>query len=504
MRPRGRGRYIINKSMNEYICLQPEAPERQSIKILLVYPKVGSEAKNVSLYPPLSLLYLAACLKDYSVAIFDQRVDELSRFQSLLEQDPICVGFSIMTGPQIKHALDLAASVKKKNILTVFGGVHATILPEQTQADHNVDYVISGEGEDSFRQLIESLLEGWHAYAQLRHDSKSNIPSIIRNGQPDLNCLSDLPYELVDVEQYVISSAIEGRSLPVLFSRGCPFACTFCCNPVITRRRWRTMDVERAIEQLDTLVDTYRLDSVIFWDENLFVNPKIINRLADSIHNRFAWFAQSRANALLQFDLNHLEAMGARRISCGLESGSPNILKKIKKQETVEEFLETNRRLAQTNINVWYNYIIAWPFETLKDLKLTVQLAVQILEENPHAQNSTFYLLTPYPGTEIGDQYYSEFMPQTLAAWSDFGRHNFAAPYYEPERVKLYERICFSSKFVGRKILALFPDDSELNELVEIMSHKWKHFDFSNDSEWDKLQTRAWDCLQRLFGENAY
>ena len=478
--------------MSDYICLQPEAPERQKIKILLVYPKVGSEAKNVSLYPPLSLLYLAACLKDYAVAIFDQRVDDPSRFQTLLEQGPICVGFSIMTGPQIKYALELAAQVKSKNIPTVFGGVHATILPEQTQADPNVDYVVSGEGEDSFRKVIESL------------SGNRNIPTVISDGCPDLNCLSDLPYELVDVENYVISSAIEGRSLPVLFSRGCPFACTFCCNPVITRRRWRTMDVERAIGQLDTLVKKYQLESVIFWDENLFVNPAIINRLADSINSRFSWFAQARANALLNYDLNHLEAMGAARLSCGLESGSPDILKQIKKQETVEEYLEANRRLARTNINVWYNYIIAWPFETLEDLKLTVQLAVQILEENPNAQNSTFYLLTPYPGTEIGDRYYSEFMPQTLSAWSDFGRHNFAAPYYEPDRVKLYERICFSSKFVGRKILALFPYDSELNELIEIMSHKWKHFDFTSDSEWEMLQDRSWSCLQRLFGENAY
>jgi len=478
--------------MSDYICLQSEAPERQKTKILLVYPKVGSEAKNVSLYPPLSLLYLAACLKDYSVAIFDQRVDEPSRFQMLLEQGPICVGFSIMTGPQIKHALELATQVKEKNIPTVFGGVHATILPEQTQADPNVDYVVSGEGEDSFRQLIESL------------GGNQRIPAVIRDGCPDLNCLSELPYELVDVEQYVISSAIEGRSLPVLFSRGCPFACTFCCNPVITRRRWRTMDVDRAIGQLNTLVDTYRLDAVIFWDENLFVKPDIIKRLADSIKGDFQWFAQSRANALIHYDLNHLEAMGAKRLSCGLESGSPNILKKIKKQETVEEYLEANRRLARTDINVWYNYIIAWPFESLEDLKLTVELAVQVLEENPHAQNSTFYLLTPYPGTEIGDQYYAEFMPKSLSAWSDFGRHNFAAPYYEPERVKLYERICFSSKFVGRKILALFPDDSELNELVRIMSHKWKHFDFSNDDEWETLQDRSWQTLQRLFGENAY
>jgi len=478
--------------MNDYICLQPEAPERQETKILMVYPKVGSEAKNVSLYPPLSLLYLAACLKDYAVAIFDQRVDDPLCFQMLLEQEPICVGFSIMTGPQIQHALDLAAQVKSKNIPTVFGGVHATILPEQTQMDPNVDYVVSGEGEDSFRKIIESL------------SGNRNIPAVTSNGCPDLNGLSDLPYELVDVEQYVISSAIEGRSLPVLFSRGCPFACTFCCNPVITQRRWRTMDVARAIGQLENLVETYRLESVIFWDENLFVNPSIINRLADSIDNRFSWFAQARANALLHYDLNHLEAMGATRFSCGLESGSPGILQRIKKQETVEEYLEANRRLARTNISVWYNYIIAWPFETLEDLKLTVQLAVQILEENPRAQNSTFYLLTPYPGTEIGDRYYSAFMPQTLAGWSDFGRHNFAAPYYEPERVKLYERICFSSKFVGRKILALFPDDSELNELVEIMAHKWKRFDFQDDAEWETLQGRAWQTLQRLFDENAY
>ena len=483
---------MIFSEMNDYICLQPEAPERQKIKILLVYPKVGSEAKHVSLYPPLSLLYLAACLKDYAVAIFDQRVDDPSRFQALLEQNPICVGFSIMTGPQIRHALELAAQVKEKNIPTVFGGVHATILPEQTQADPNVDTVVSGEGEDSFRQLIESLF------------GHRKIPAVISDGCPDLNCLSDLPYELVDVENYVISSAIEGRSLPVLFSRGCPFACTFCCNPVITQRRWRTMDVKAAVEQLDSLVERYRLDAAIFWDENLFVKPDIFNELARRIGGRYRWFAQSRANALLNYDLHFLEQMGVRRLSCGLESGSPKILKQIKKQETVEEYLEVNRQLARTNINVWYNYIVGYPFETLDDLKATVQLAVQILDENPHANNSTFYLLTPYPGTEIADAYYQSYLPDRLRDWADFGRYNFDAAWHSADRMKLYERICFSSKFVGKKLLSIFPDDADLRQLVDIMSEKWRNFDFDDDGEWQALDDSAWQVLQKLFGENAY
>lgn len=483
----------LKANIKDYHCCKKGNQGREKIKILLVYPKVGSEAKNVSLYPPLSLLYLAGYLKDFSIAIFDQRVDDMERFQILLDQDPLCVGFSVMTGPQIKFSLELAQIAKEANIPTVFGGVHPSILPEQTLKDKRVDYVVVGEGELAFRKLIESLIDG------------KKTASIIADENIDLNKSPNLPYELIDVEKYVYSSAIKGRALPVLFSRGCPFECTFCCNPVITKRRWRTTDINLAINQLHQLTDAYNLDSIIFWDENLTVSPEIVNRLASNINGKFKWYAQSRVSALLKYDLVFLERMGLWCLSCGIESGSPNILKKIKKQESVDEYIEVNRRLAKTKISIWYNYIVGFPDETLDDVKLTIKLAMQILDENPNANNSTFYLVVPYPGTGVGEAFLkSDTQPDGFERWADFDRYNFNASWYAPETLKLYKRICFSSKFVGRKISRIFPDDQDLKKITKTLSDKWRNFDFDNDKEWEELDRSGWKVLRKLFGKNAY
>lgn len=482
------------KLLKEYNCFEKNDPVRAKYKILLVYPKVGSEAKNVSLYPPLSLLYLASYLKDFSVAIYDQRVDELEIFKQLLAQGPICVGFSVMTGPQIKFSLELAELVKEAKIPTVFGGVHPSILPDQTKRDWRVDYVVSGEGELAFRNLVECLSDR----------VKINNPILMNEGI-DLNKSPSLPYELIDVEKYVYSSAIKGRALPVLFSRGCPFACTFCCNPVITKRKWRAMDIDLAISQIHKLVDRYHLESIMFWDENLTLKPQIINKLASGIGGRFKWLSQSRVNTLLKYDLDFLERMGLWRLTCGIESGSPRMLKKIKKEETVEEYIEVNRRIAKTGISTWYNYIIGFPDEKAEDVKLTVRLAMQILDENPNASNSTFYLLAPYPGTEAADALMQSYMlPDDFEGWADFGRYNFNAPWQCPDMLKLYERIWFSSKFVGKKILRLFPNESGLKEITEVMSRKWRNFDFYCDNEWEELKSSGWEILKRIFKENTY
>lgn len=182
------------------------------------------------------------------------------------------------------------------------------------------------------------------------------------------------------------------------------------------------------------------------------VNAEVLNKLARSINGKFRWYAQSRVNTLLKYDLGFLEKMGLWRLSCGIESGSPRILKKIRKEEKVEEYIEVNRMLAKTKISTWYNYIIGFPEETIDDLQLTIKLSMQILDENPNANNSTFYILVPYPGTEIAESFLkSDRLPQSFESWASFGRYNFNVPWHTPEMLKLYERICFSSKFVGKK-----------------------------------------------------
>ncbi len=463
--------------------------------VLLAYPAMEADAKGVSLQPPLALLYLAAVLlNDYEVVIYDQRVEPIAKFQAQLDRKPVCVGISSFTGKQIKYARQLAHMAKLSDITTVMGGIHASLIPVQTQQDPDIDYTVAGDGEVVFKQLIDSLASG-----------ESMAPVLYADDFPpvDLDSIGHLPYHLVDVENYAHIAAIPGRSLPFLFSRGCPYRCTFCCNPALNKGLgWRKMSIDHAIEQLDLLVEKYSLDGIFFHDENLSVNIPLLNELAARINNRFKWAIQARADGLLRSDLPYLESMGLYHLGVGIESGSPRILQQIKKEETVEEFIEINKRLAKTGIETWYNYMTGFPQETHDDIKMTIDLALTLLNDNPNALNNTFYTLSPYPGTELGT-HYQDRMPNSLAGWIDFDRHNYNAPWHDPETRTLLKRITFSSKFVGRRLTRLF-DNPSLHQLAEELTDKWKNFDFHNDSQWEKLESDGWKVLKELFGPNAY
>ncbi|MEH0019944.1 MAG: radical SAM protein [Desulfobacter sp.] len=476
--------------MKNYLCLDA-ASEHKENKVLLVYPKTGADAVGFNVTPPIPLLYIAAYIKDFSVAIFDQRTDDPETFLRLLDENPVCVGLTCMTGLQIKFALEFAEMAKKKGIPTVFGGIHPTLIPEQTQEDPRVDYVIAGEGEAAFRQVLIDL--------------KNNVPiPPVTYGRPiNLDDLPQSPYEHVDVDVYTKVNSLPGRLLPFQFSRGCPSRCTFCCNVALSHGKWRSQSVDIAISQLFDLIDRYDIDSVTFLDEHLTTNPKIFNAFIREINRKVIWKFQSKAKFLLRYDLDTIFENGGVNVGCGIESGSDRVLKMIKKGQSVEDCITLNRKVADSRMEVWYNYMMGFPGESLDDVKKTVQVALKMLDENPRAFNNTFYVLSPYPGTEIGDEL-SEFMPKTFEGWAEFNRHNLTAKWHDPEKLRLFSRITFSSKFTGRRLLRTFPDHAGLQELGEEMIYKWRRFDFYNDKEWDRLHERGWVVLKELFGENAY
>ncbi len=114
-------------------------------------------------------------------------------------------------------------------------------------------------------------------------------------------------------------------------------------------------------------------------------------------------------------------------------------------------------------------------------------------------------MLVPYPGTEIAKKYVrSNLLPQTFEAWADFGRYNFSVDWYTEEMKTIYERIYYSSKFTGKKLLEHFPRDKELEEYTTVLTRKWRNFDFYDNNEWLGLMEKGKRMLKKLFGEDAY
>ncbi|MFO0981536.1 MAG: radical SAM protein [Planctomycetota bacterium] len=465
-------------------------------QVVLVYPITGLDLKGVSVWLPLSVLNVAATLADdYDVAIIDQRVDPDWRgaLRAALNPDTLVVGISCMTGTQIRHGLEAARVVRDADpsIPIVWGGNHPTLLPQQTAEHPLVDCVVIGEGEHTFRAFVEAREadRGNGAWKRIGQIAFREHGTIVQHGatgkepflDPDL--LPPLPYHLVDVEQYVVNSFLFGkrvRSLPFISSTGCPFPCTFCCEPVLSSQRWRKMSAEVAFARVMSLVEKHRLDAVEFHDEEFFVDRRRGARIADMIGGRFQWYVQTRMDDLVALDemvgLRTLESNGLRAVQPGLETGSPRILKMIRKQETVADYRDANRRLARTAISGTYNFMMGFPTETVDDLMASVDLALEMMDANPNAHISGFFMYTPTPGAKLYELALQDGFrpPDRLEGWTAFNRQHLESPWIG-ERRDLLETLLFTSKLVdGERIQAAFRNRPLVRRVLKRLGERYR------------------------------
>lgn len=433
-------------------------------KVILLYPRTGFDIKKVSVDIPLSLLAASSFIaEDYEVKIIDQRVDDgwEQKLKAEIEKGPICLGITAMTCPQIRFGLEVCRIAKdiSKDIKTVWGGVHATLMPEETLAHPYVDIVVRGEGEIVFKNLVDVLKKNRNAILNnIRGISfKDRAGKIVHTTDElpvPMDNLKELPYHILDdIEVYIGSQGRfndnNSRSLIYISSRGCPYRCTFCAMPGIRETQWRSEPVETTYERIMTLKERFKLDSIAFHDENFLSNPKRAERIAEMIGGELKWWIQARMDNLLKVNVGKLVKNGLASLQPGIESGSDRILKLIKKGETVDDYIEANRMLARTDIEPLYNFMVGFPTETVDEIYMTLDLSLRLLEENPKAMVAGFYVVVPYPGTELYTMAleYGFKPPATLEGWADYNRQHLATPWVQ-DRLDLINSIKLSSRFV--------------------------------------------------------
>ncbi len=433
-------------------------------EILGIYPKTGYDIKNSSVELPLGLLSTVSVVcKDHEVRILDQRVDENFDRHLLeeLEKSPKVVLIPSMTGTQIKYALDVSKIVKTSSGAKVlWGGVHATLMPEQTIKNEFIDIIVIGEGEFVLHDLMEALdgkktLEDVNGTA---FKENGHVRFTEKAKQPDPNEIPEIPYNLVDIENYVKSGGIsfdaKERTLPFISSRGCPYTCTFCSTGGINKGRWRSMTAELTYERVNRMVKQFNIDVVKFYDENFTSNPKRSEQIAEMIDGKFKWSMQARMDNMLITDMKKLEVGGLRVVEPGIESGSDRILKLVNKGETKETMIAANRKLAKTNIKAFYNFMMGFPGETYSEILETVDLALQMIRENPNSHITQFYIFVPYVGAPLFDYAVEQGfqVPQNLEDWIGFSRQQTYTPWIQDKK-EILETIMYTSKFVDGKRL---------------------------------------------------
>ena len=474
-----------------------------SKRVVLVYPRIISGWQpQPTVAIPMNLLCIAAQLLEagYEVKLIDQRVEP--QWESLLREElgknPICVGVSSMTGPQIRHALDISRIVKEHgNTPMVWGGPHPTLMPAQTLENPNVDIVVHGEGDETFLELVQALdgKRPLNTVTGIWYKNNGDLQSTGVRPFMDVNKQLPLPYHLIDLKNF--TRTIFGiEHLDFFTSRGCPHDCTFCYNTAFHKKRWRPMTAEMVIERVKEFVRAYDVKGIYFNDSNFFVDLRRGRQILEGIINANLKVIISKINIdvhnLLRVtdeDFALLQRAGCTRLPIAIESGSKRVSALLKKPVNLERILEINRELCRFGMAPCYGFMIGLPTETEDELAETVSLALRLREENPQSETS-FNIYTPFPGTELFDVTVKLGLqpPQKLEDWACFNYRNLTqgAPWLSPKMRRIVEMLDFCNFFVGRR----FFDEasSRTHPLVTIlcrmyapvakmrMRHFWRQF----------------------------
>ena len=419
-------------------------------KVILFYPAY----EGPPLSAPTCLLSLAATLRanDYSVVIVDAAIipDYKARIGREIG-DALCVGISVLTGPMIQGAIEIAKFVKRARpeLPVVFGGWHPTLLPDQTLAEEFVDFVVRRQGEATFLDLLNALSAGKSgdgvAGLSWKHASHREH-NVDRHVQP-LDSLPVPAYDLVDFDTY--ERACGNRKLAYATSVGCPYACNYCTDMVFYKRRFNALSADRVVDEMTSLAARYRIDEIALLDSNFPVDVRRAVAIAQGINDsgvRFCWTFQASTDFLFRMtddEVRLLRQSGVTHMGFGTESTSESVLKLMnKRHQRMNEVYETARKANIAGIRVTFNLIFGYPGETESDREETFRTMSEVAREFPNVSFSP-NVFTPYPGIPIWPQLreLGVHEPQSLKEWAELPLGTNVLPWLRGRELARLQRM---------------------------------------------------------------
>ena len=433
--------------------------------ILLFQPRIGDmDMFRDKPTPPMGLLCASSMISSkFEIRLLDQRIEENWRklLRTLIDDNTIAIGISIMTGGMIRNALEAAGEIRRlTRAPMIWGGIHPSLLPKQTALNALVDYVIEGEGEESFARLVERILKGVKVENIPGVWTKENAHLKERPNKTllDINKLPGVPYHLVDMEKY-IQTYRGKRMFFYQASRGCPCRCSYCYNKVFNLGLLRSMAIERVLEDLKQLKEKYKFSLVYFLDDNFFVDKnRALSILKGLKELGLGCVLQGvdieSLDRLSDEDLDFIESSGVERIAIGVESGSNRIRNKIlKKEGSVELAKRQLIRFKNRKIIVLFSLMIGLPSESRDEINETIRFGLEILKMGPNFRIPQFYIFSPYPGTLLFNSLKNEGVsfPSKLEDWGKYEWDYSHMHEHSPKTKDFLERVGILSKFLDSK-----------------------------------------------------
>jgi radical SAM superfamily enzyme YgiQ (UPF0313 family) len=409
------------KSLVDVLFVNPPSPDGE-VFIRDIH-RVGRRSREKMIWPQTELAGLAAVVDEagYSTEIIDCIAEDMDwpTFQAMLEQRRPRYMITNVTAPTLKNDLTTTFLAKPLGTITIAIGSHVTPMAYETLNDYpTLDVVIRHEPEFTLRELVQKIDRGETLHGVEGTVFRHNGEVIANPDRPFIPNLDDLPmplYGKLPLDKYRIPM-IRGPYSFVVTSRGCPAGCRFCIKHVMWQNTVRSHSPERIFAEMKKLA-SLGVTNIHFYADLFTVDRDVVIGLCKLIvadGTKFRLTSNSRVDFIDEEMLEWMAKAGFWMISWGLESGSMDVLKRMRKGinfDKTRKSLETSKRLGIKN---WGYFIIGMPGETVESIDHTIAFAKSL-----PLTLALFHIAVPYPGTPF---YYEAVENGWISAtrWEDF------------------------------------------------------------------------------------
>ena len=402
-----------------------------------IQPKVWGKP---SVFPPIPLSYIAAVLEEENeVHVIDaptegrRNLKEVNKTTYRVGLSNNQIGKKIeLWAPEIviieipfsgwaRTAFEVSSKIKQINskIITILYGQHPSARPITCLERGNIDFVVIGEAENTIKELVKYLNEGFPKLEKIKGLAFiKNDKIVMTPSRPVIEDLDSLPLparHLLPMNEYALAvkenplrGVIKKPWTIMITSRGCPYRCVFCTHHTVWGRKWRGRSPQNVVVEIEHLVKTYGIKQIDFLDDNMTLDRNRMENICDLIVKkkiRVEWFTPSgvRADTLDESLLRKMKKAGCKKIRLAPESGVQKIVDTvIKKNLDLARVEKAVRICKKIGLKVGCFFVIGLIGETKNDIKETINFAYKLRQLG--ADSFIFSIASPIYGTELYEQ----------------------------------------------------------------------------------------------------
>lgn len=404
------------------------------MKVLLIMPPFNRLMGVRFSYFPVGLGYITSCLKRIGVDARIYNVENPPQHERLvIESNPILsyqhdnyihslrvddhivwqevrkvlkqatwdiVGLSVATA-KIGSASKISSLCRENNpnCYIVWGGPHPTIRPDEVLQYKDLDFVIRGEGENTFVELVQAIKRDWQDFSPIKGLSYKKNGQVVHNQSRCLiEDLDSLAFPARDLVLFPERYSLWDMGVMVT-SRGCPFNCAFCGAQNIWGRKTRYRSLDNIMTEIKEIVKIYNTKQIFFWDDTFNLNRERLVDLCQRLISEkigITWRCTARVDLLDEELLIMMRKAGCNSMDIGIETGSERMLRIINKELTPEQIIKGIKVIRKFGINFNAFFMIGFPDEAEEDIRDTFELM-----KRKEMGNIILSIFTPYPGTAL-------------------------------------------------------------------------------------------------------